>query len=131
MKLRLNRALVVGGNALQRGTLEFNLAKAGFVVTTAEDANEAFHLAIGQQFNLIITEDIVAGGSGVALARQLRFSEQYDTTPIVLLTDKKPEELDMGFLRKSLLLLVIHKPCNLAELVTKVSNWLTSNHCPC
>jgi CheY-like chemotaxis protein len=101
------------------------------VVTTAVDANEAFHLATKQPFDLVITEDTLACSSGVALARQLRFSEQYDTTPIVMLTDEKPEGLDLELLRKNLMVLVIHKPYNPVDLVTKIASWLPSSHSPC
>jgi DNA-binding response OmpR family regulator len=116
------QALAVMGNHPQHAQLEFNLAKAGFLVTLAADANEAFQLAKQQQFDLVITEYQTPHGTGVDLARQLRHMGSYNEVPMILLADKDVE-LDTDYLRGELWVLIVHTPCNLVDLVEKLSRY--------
>jgi CheY-like chemotaxis protein len=122
MKSRWNHALVVSNNFVHRTMLEFNLAKQGFVVTLAMDAQEAFRLAEKQHFGLVVTDFQTPQGSGVDLARQLRFLGPYDETPMVLLADEKAE-LDMEYVRDELWMLVVREPCSLAEVAEKIASF--------
>jgi DNA-binding response OmpR family regulator len=119
-KFKWNQALVVSTHPVQRGALEFHLAKAGFMVTVTADVNQAFHLAEKQYFDLIVADLKAEGGSGIDLARQLRQLDPYDATPMVLLADQHAE-LDLDYLRGNLWLLVVREPCNIADLVAKLS----------
>jgi two-component system, NarL family, capsular synthesis sensor histidine kinase RcsC len=122
MKFRWNHALVVGNNFVHRTMLEFNLAKYGFVVTLAADANEAFHLAEKHHFGLIVADLETPHGTGIDLARQLRHMDYYDDTPMVLIAGEQAD-LDMAYLRDELWLFVVREPCNLAEVVEKISSF--------
>lgn len=124
MKLRWNHALVVSNNFVHRTMLEFNLAKQGFVVTLAMDAKEAFHLAEKQHFGLVIADFQTPQGTGVDLARQLRFLGPYDDTPMVLLAEENAE-LDVEYVRDELWMLLVREPCNLAEVVEKIAPFYT------
>jgi DNA-binding response OmpR family regulator len=130
MKSRWNQALVVSSNYVHRTMLEFNLAKYGFVVSMAMDAKEGFKLAEKQHFGLIIMESQTPHGTGVDLARQLRYLGPYDETPLVLLAEEK-EELDMHYLRNELWMLVVREPCNLAEVVEKLAAFYTPEQTSC
>lgn len=125
MKSRWNQALVVSNNFVHRSMLEFNLAKYGFVVTTAMDAKEGFRLAEKQHYGLVITDAQTPNGTGVDLARQLRHLGPYDDSPMVLLADEQAE-LDLDYLRDELWLLVVREPCNLAEVVEKLAAFFTT-----
>jgi two-component system, sensor histidine kinase RpfC len=130
VKSRWNQALVVSNNFVHRTMLEFNLAKHGFVVTLAMDAKEAFCLAEKHHFGLVITDLQTPQGTGVDLARQLRFLGPYDETPLVLLADES-EELDLDYIRNELWMLVIREPCNLAEVVEKLAAFYTPEQSAC
>ena len=130
MKPRWNQALVVSSNFVHRTMLEFNLAKHGFLVTLAMDAKEAFRLAEKQHFGLVITDSQTQQGTGVDLARQLRFLGPYDDTPLVLLAEEQ-EDLDLDYLRNELWMLVVREPCNLAEVVEKLAAFYTPEQTPC
>jgi DNA-binding response OmpR family regulator len=125
MKLRWNHALVVSNNLVHRTMLEFNLAKFGFVVTIATDAQEAFHIAEKHHFGLVITDLDTPKSTGIDLARQLRHMDDFDDTPMVLLAEEGAE-LDMNYLRDELWLFVVREPCNLAEVVEKISAFFVS-----
>ena len=119
-KPRTLRALLVGGNPVRLAALEFELAKAGFEVTRAADGQQAFEIAAKRRFDLLITEFQTARGSGVDLARQLRYLGTYDATPMVLLAGCDAD-LDLEFLRESLWLLVIREPYAAAILVNRLA----------
>jgi CheY-like chemotaxis protein len=120
MKTKWNHALIVSDNFVHRSMLEFNLAKTGFVVTLATDAKEAFKLAEKHSYDLIVTDNLTPQGTGVDLARQLRYLEKYDETPMVLLAEETAD-LDMEYLRRELWLLVVREPCNLVEVVNNLA----------
>jgi CheY-like chemotaxis protein len=120
MITKCNQALIVSNNFVHRTMLEFNLAKIGFVVTSAMDAKEAFKLAEKHAYDLIVTDNLTPNGTGVDLARQLRYLDKYDETPMVLLAEETAD-LDMEYLRRELWLLVVREPCNLVEVVNNIA----------
>jgi CheY-like chemotaxis protein len=130
MKSRWNHALVVGNNFVHRTMLEFNLAKRGFLVTLSPDANEAFRLAEKQHYGLVITDSQTPNGTGVDLARQLRFLGPYDDCPMVLLAEQN-EDLDLEYVRNELWMLVVREPCDLADVVEKISAFYTPENASC
>jgi DNA-binding response OmpR family regulator len=120
MKSRWNHALVVSSNFVHRSMLEFNLAKFGFVVDLAMDAKEAFKMAEKQHFGLVVTDFQTPQGTGVDLARQLRFHGSYDETPLVLLADEQAD-FDLKYVRDELWMLVIREPFDFKEAVEKIA----------
>jgi two-component system, sensor histidine kinase RpfC len=130
MKSRWNHALVVGNNFVHRTMLEFNLAKHGFLVTLATDAKEAFRLAEKQHYGLVITDSQTPQGTGVDLARQLRFLGPYDESPMVLLAGEN-EDLDLEYVRNELWMLVVRDPCDLAEVVEKLASFYAPEQANC
>jgi CheY-like chemotaxis protein len=69
---------------------------------------------------LIVTDNLTPNGTGVDLARQLRYLDKYDETPMVLLAEETAD-LDMEYLRRELWLLVVREPCNLVEVVNNLA----------
>jgi CheY-like chemotaxis protein len=130
MKSKRHLALIASNNFVHRAVLEFNLAKLGFMVTLAMDAQEAFQFAEKQAFDLVITDYQTPRGTGVDLVRQLRFLGSYGETPMVLLADEQAE-LDLDYLRDELWLLVIWEPCNLAEVAQKFARYFPPQQVSC
>jgi CheY-like chemotaxis protein len=120
MKSRWNQALVVSSNVVHCSTLEFQLAKRGFIVTVAADAKEAFRIAEKHLFGLIITDFSTPHGTGIDLARQLRFLGDYDDTPLVLLADEYAE-FDLNYVRKELWMYVAYDQDHLDEVVGEIA----------
>lgn len=68
------------------------LTGAGHTVTVAADGREAIGLAAGSGFDLIITDVNMPEMDGLDLARQLRNSAEYSSTPIIFLTTEATED---------------------------------------
>ena len=119
MKTHWHQALVVTNNLVHRSIVEFNIAKFGFEVTMVKDVHEAFLLAEKQPFDLIFTDFQMPDGTGVDLARKLRYLDLHAKTPMVLIADEHAD-LDLKFVRDFLWMLVVREPCDLAKVVEKV-----------
>ncbi|MEI6206378.1 MAG: response regulator [Desulfuromonadales bacterium] len=68
------------------------LTGAGHTVVEACDGEEAADLAAGSDFDLIVTDINMPGMDGLELARLLRNSDEYKSTPIIFLTTEASEE---------------------------------------
>ncbi|MHC4402734.1 MAG: response regulator [Planctomycetota bacterium] len=125
MDSKSEHILVVDDHRVHRRVVSFNLEKAGYRVTTAEDAAEALELAEQEQFDLVVTDYYMPGQTGAELAAALRETEDYAETPIILLT-AKATELNLPQLWSSLSVLVASKSCSLSRLVGMVASCLTT-----
>jgi two-component system phosphate regulon response regulator OmpR len=77
--------LIVDDDERIRGLLQKFLARNGFWVTTARDAEHARKLLKGLDFDLLVLDVMMPGEDGLTLTRSLR---ETLTTPILLLTAK-------------------------------------------
>jgi two-component system phosphate regulon response regulator OmpR len=77
--------LIVDDDERIRGLLQKFLARNGFWVTTARDAEHARRLLKGLDFDLLVLDVMMPGEDGLTLTRSLR---ETLTTPILLLTAK-------------------------------------------
>ena len=120
--------LVLEDHAPHRNVVAFSLAKAGYKVTAAAEAGKALSLAQYEHFDLIIIVDYyLPDYPGTDLVKQLRETDEYKQTPVILLTGRA-EELNLERLRESLSVLVLSKPCPMAHLVDTVSKCLAIAH---
>lgn len=71
---------------LQRDYLEIN----GFTVELVNDGQSGLHLALKQEFDLIIVDVMLPGLDGFEICRQIRQQKQ---TPIMIVSAKK-EDID-------------------------------------
>ncbi len=115
--------LVVETDSSLRHVLAFNLEKAGFEVTLAQDATRALQLVEREQFDLVITDYCMPYYSGTDFVRKLRESEAYADTPVVLWT-AKAEELSSEHLRDECSVVPVSKSLPMADLLTVVSECL-------
>ncbi|MBN1261722.1 MAG: response regulator transcription factor [Anaerolineae bacterium] len=83
-----DRILVVEDEVALRETLEYNLTRQGYRVTTAKDGPRALELARSEQPDLILLDVMLPGLDGFEVCRILR---QETNIPILMLTAKVDE----------------------------------------
>ena len=83
------RILVVDDEADLREILQFNLENEGYMVDTAESAEQALKI-LTKEHELILLDVMMTGISGFKMAERLR-KELHNTTPIIFLTAKDTE----------------------------------------
>ena len=86
-----NTILLVEDEPDIRDMLEFSLARAGFKVLEAENAEDAMQHLDGLLPSLVIIDWMLPGMSGVDLARRLRMDEHTQRLPIIMLTARGEE----------------------------------------
>jgi two-component system chemotaxis response regulator CheY len=64
------------------------LTQAGFRVKAAKDGVEGLDMAMRETFDLISTDVMMPRKDGYELTRELRATEQYRNTPIVMVTSR-------------------------------------------
>jgi CheY-like chemotaxis protein len=119
--------LVLEDHPTHRNVVVFNLTKAGYRVTTAAESAKALLLAEHEHFDLVVTDYYLPDYPGTDFVRLLRQRDDYRHTPVILLTGRA-EELDRKRLREELLVLVVPKPCPMADLVDTVARCLSIAH---
>jgi len=77
--------LIVDDDERIRELLKKYLARQGFLVTSARNAEHARRLLAGLEFDLIVMDVMMPGESGIELTRSLRAES---ATPVLLLTAK-------------------------------------------
>ena len=118
------RVLVVDDQQAHRRVVAFNLEKAGLLAETAESAAEALKLTGQKHFDLVISDYFMPGATGADFVRELRETDGYAETPVILLTARAPE-LDLARLATSLSARVVSKSCSVAQLVAMVADSLS------
>jgi len=93
--------LVVEDSLLILEMLSTVLRAKGFEVEAAQDGYEALKILDGRRIDLVITDLIMPGLSGLEVARAVRNTTPYQTTPILMLTTRsdaqaKKEGRDAG-----------------------------------
>ena len=95
------RILVAEDNAALSRVLEFTLSKAGYEVVIAPNGSVAWELAQQQHIDMVLTDQQMPLMTGTELCSQLRSSEQYADTPVILLT-AKGLEMELPYLCEEL-----------------------------
>lgn len=120
--------LVLEDEPTQLDVLVYNLANSGFRVAAATHVKKALQLAEHQPFDLVIADYYLPDQSGTDFIRQLRETEQYRSTPIIMLT-ARAEELNLAYLRDDLQVLVLSKPYPMTRLIETVSKLIEIAQC--
>ena len=113
--------LVVDDSKLQRKILSLSLKRWGFTVSEAESGEQALGLVRAERPDLVLSDWMMPGMSGLELCQRLRAGGEEDYCYFILLTSKTEKEevargLDSGaddFLSKPF------EPDDLAAMVTK------------
>lgn len=85
----LGKILVVDDEEALVRLITYNLNKEGFETIAAYDGNEAWHLALQEQPDLIVLDLMLPGKDGLAICRELR--QANIMTPIIMLTARDDE----------------------------------------
>jgi len=114
------RILVVEDEAAIRQMITFNLSRAGFEVTEAEDSSSARNLIADQRPDLVLVDWMLPDSSGLELTRALRRDSVNKDLPIIMLTARAEEHdkisgLDSGADD------YITKPFSPRELLARIS----------
>lgn len=88
METTVAKILIAEDNAALSRVIEFTLSKAGYEVTQAANGRIAWEHAQNEHFDVILTDQQMPEMTGIELCGRLRDSEQYASTPVVLLTAK-------------------------------------------
>lgn len=83
--------LAVDDSPSMRKMVSFTLTGAGYQVVEAVDGVDAFEKALGQKFDLVLTDQNMPRLDGLGLTRKLRDHPQFKTTPILMLTTESSD----------------------------------------
>jgi CheY-like chemotaxis protein/signal transduction histidine kinase len=78
--------LVVDDNAMNRDLLSRQLARAGYVVQTAEDGRQALEHLSERAYDLILLDVIMPGMDGIEVLRHVKSDAALAGTPVVMLS---------------------------------------------
>lgn len=124
------RVLVAEDNYALANVLRFNLQRAGFAVTVANNGMQAIDLLGREAFDLLMTDFQMPGANGEQLCRAVRHDLLLDRLPIVLCS-AKGFEVDIQALKSEYgISAVLYKPFSVQAIVNLVHN-LVSPTSPC
>jgi CheY-like chemotaxis protein len=86
--------LIVDDSKLTRKTLEFQLKGLGHEVQVADSAKAGIDMAKDGKFDLLISDLIMPGASGLSLVNTLRFVHHCNTPVIIMSAEKNKPLLD-------------------------------------
>ncbi|MHA7248322.1 response regulator transcription factor [Arthrobacter tecti] len=93
-----HKILVVDDDADIRDLVSTKLESSGYEVETAGDGVSGFELASRNTYNLVISDVMMPGMSGVDMVRMMRAAEPPISVPVILLTAKNQErDIESGF----------------------------------
>ncbi len=122
----MRTALVVDDSFIIRKVVSDALKEENFEVATAEDGQEALKVARGKIFDVIITDLNMPNMDGFELIENLRATEEFKLTPILVLStegreDKKEKGRRLGAtdwlvkpFNRQILLAAINKVCKIS-----------------
>ena len=92
------KILVIEDEPDIRKTLEYNLERENFIVTSASSLSDAKEHLAKDNFSLLILDLMLPDGSGLDLCRELK-SDSTNESPLILILTAKDDEVDrvVGF----------------------------------
>ena len=93
-----NKVLVIEDEPDISKTLEYNLERENFIVTTASSLSDAKEHLAKDNFSLLILDLMLPDGSGLDLCRELKSNSTIES-PLILILTAKDDEVDrvVGF----------------------------------
>jgi CheY-like chemotaxis protein len=120
------KILLVEDNLALSGVISFNMARAGYRVTTVNNGREALEELCRNRYDLILSDQQMPKMTGIQLCEQIRELPDYVNTPFILLT-AKCMELDIAKLRQRLnLSMALPKPFSPSELLNCIEECLAA-----
>jgi len=88
-----SQVLIVDDSRSIRELLGSVLKNAGFNVTSADDGKEGLDVAMGNKFDLVITDVNMPVMNGLELLKSLRPTTEYRYKPILILTTEYSQDI--------------------------------------
>ncbi len=85
--------LVVDDSASIRQMVEVTLKSKGYLVTTAQDGQQALDMCKSGRYDFVLTDQNMPRMDGLTLIRSLRQLPAYSRTPIVVLTTESSDAM--------------------------------------
>jgi len=118
--MAIKKILIVDDSATDRQFLSDLLAKKGFTVTTAENADDAFKKVKASRPDLVLMDVVMPGQNGFQATRALTKDEETKNIPVILCTSKNQETDKVWGMRQGARDYVV-KPVNEKDLLAKIA----------
>jgi len=118
--MAIKNILVVDDSPTDRQFLSELLSKSGFLVSTAESAEDAMAKVKQAPPDLVLMDVVLPGQNGFQATRALTRDEATKTIPVIICTSKGQETDRVWGLRQGARDYIV-KPINKAELLKKIS----------
>lgn len=117
--MAINKVLIVDDSKTEIMFLTELLQKNGFVVRSAENADEAFKRLTEEKPDLILMDVVMPGQNGFQLTRSINRTPEYTDVPIIICTSKNLETDRVWGMRQGARD-YITKPVDPSELLAKI-----------
>ena len=117
--MSIRNVLIVDDSKTELMFLSEMLKKAGFAVTTAENAEDAQRRLEQAKPDLILMDVVMPGQNGFQLTRAISRDPRYTDIPIIMCTSKNQETDRVWGMRQGARDYVT-KPVNAEELISKI-----------
>jgi twitching motility two-component system response regulator PilH len=117
--MAINKVLIVDDSKTEIMFLTELLQKNGYVVRSAENADEAFKKLAEEKPDLILMDVVMPGQNGFQLTRSINRTPEYTDVPIIICTSKNLETDRVWGMRQGARD-YITKPVDSAELFAKI-----------
>ena len=118
--------LVAEDNAALASVVKFNLERAGFRATIANNGRIAWEKINSEEFDMLVTDQQMPEMTGCELCALLRAEPEFANLPIIMLT-AKGMELELPRLREELRITATFlKPFSPKEIVKAVEDCLVA-----
>lgn len=115
----ISKVLVVDDSRTELAFLRDLLQKSGYVVRTAENADEAFRQLAQDRPDLILMDVVMPGQNGFQVTRSITRDPQYQGIPVIICTSKTQETDRVWGMRQGARD-YITKPIDTQELLAKI-----------
>ncbi len=117
--MAIKKVLIVDDSKTELMFLTELLTKNGYLVRTAENADEAFKRLTEEKPELILMDVVMPGQNGFQLTRSINRTPEYADIPIIICTSKNLETDRVWGMRQGAKD-YITKPVDAAELFSKI-----------
>ncbi len=115
----IRKILIVDDSRTELYFLSDLLAKNGYIVSTAENGDQALAALAADRPDLVLMDVVMPGQNGFQLTRQISRNPHYDGLPIIICTSKNQETDKLWAMRQGARDYVT-KPVDPHDLLSKI-----------
>jgi two-component system response regulator VicR len=120
----MTTVLIIDDEYLIADILSFALEDEGFLTVTAGSALKALDILDRERPDLIITDFMMPGMTGIEFAEAVRARDANNTIPIMLMSGAQAY---LGIVRPDLFVDVFQKPFHIETVISKVKSLMDSD----